>query len=150
MAAGDILLKAMAISDNQPDQLFYDGTCGLCHRAVIFAMNHDPRGTLFRFAPLQGDTFQALIDAERRAQIPDSLVILTASNELLIRSDATIRTLRRIGGAWAALGDLTVVIPRPLRDAVYNFVARVRYRFFGRKTDLCPVMTPDQRRRFDP
>jgi predicted DCC family thiol-disulfide oxidoreductase YuxK len=45
---------------------------------------------------------------------------------------------------------VAAVIPRPLRDAVYNFVARIRYRIFGRKTDLCPVMKPDERRRFDP
>jgi predicted DCC family thiol-disulfide oxidoreductase YuxK len=58
--------------------------------------------------------------------------------------------LRRIGGAWRAVGNAIAIVPRPIRDAGYNAVAAVRYRLFGRKDDLCPVMTPDQRRRFDP
>lgn len=140
----------MSVTDSQPDHFFYDGTCGLCHGAVKFAMKRDPAGTAFRFAPLQGSTFQALIDSERRVQIPDSVVILTEGGEILARSDATIRILRRIGGAWGLLGNAGAIIPRPIRDAAYNFVAGIRYRIFGRKSDLCPVMTPDQRRRFDP
>jgi predicted DCC family thiol-disulfide oxidoreductase YuxK len=41
-------------------------------------------------------------------------------------------------------------VPRAIRDAAYNAIATVRYRIFGRKQDLCPVMTPDERKRFDP
>jgi predicted DCC family thiol-disulfide oxidoreductase YuxK len=140
----------MAAGDSQPDHIFYDGTCALCHTAVKFAMKRDPAGTEFRFAPLQGSTYQAMIDPARRARIPDSLVVFTNSGEVLIRSDAVIRMLRRIGGAWRAVGNAIAIVPRPIRDAGYNAVAAVRYRLFGRKDDLCPVMTPDQRRRFDP
>jgi predicted DCC family thiol-disulfide oxidoreductase YuxK len=140
----------MAEREPQPDHLFYDGTCGLCHRAVVFAMKHDAAGTAFRFAPLQGSTFHALIDPARRAEIPDSLVVLTSGGEVLVRSDAALHMLRRIGGGWGALGRAMAVVPRPIRDAVYNVVAAVRYRIFGRKNDLCPVMTADERRRFDP
>lgn len=91
-----------------------------------------------------------MIDPARRAQIPDSFVVVTNFGEVLIRSDAAIRMLRRIGGGWRALGNVIAIVPRPTRDAAYNGVAATRYRIFGRKDDLCPVMTADQRRRFDP
>jgi predicted DCC family thiol-disulfide oxidoreductase YuxK len=132
------------------DYLFYDGTCGLCHGAVKFAMKRDPDGTLFRLAPLQGTTFERLIDPATRAAIPDSLVMLTSGGDVLLRSDATIYLLRRIGGGWSALGAAIAIVPRAIRDAAYNAIATVRYRIFGRKQDLCPVMTPDERKRFDP
>jgi predicted DCC family thiol-disulfide oxidoreductase YuxK len=133
-----------------PDHLFYDGNCALCHGAVKFAMKHDADGSIFRFAPLQGPTYQRLIDPARRAALPDSVVILTSSGEVLTRSDATVRMLQRIGGGWGTLGAIIGAIPRPLRDAAYNAVAATRYRIFGRKADLCPVMTPEERKRFDP
>ena len=132
------------------DHLFYDGRCGLCHGAVKFAMKRDPGATLFRFAPLQSTTFERLIDSATRAAVPDSLVILTSGGDVLVRSDATIHLLRRIGGGWGALGGAIAMLPRAIRDAAYNAVAAVRDRIFGRKQDLCPVMTPEERKRFDP
>ncbi len=140
----------MADSDSTPDYLFYDGHCGLCHRSVQFALRHDKPGTRFRFSPLQGETFPTLVDSQRRAAIPDSIAILTPDGTVLTRSDAVIRVLSRIGGGWRTLGKLLQIIPRPIRDAGYSFVASVRYRIFGRREDLCPVMSPDERKRFDP
>lgn len=133
-----------------PVHLFYDGTCGLCHRAVKFAMKHDEDGSRFRFAPLQGPTFERLIDPATRVGLPDSVAILTSGGDVLVRSDATIHLLRRIGGSWGALGSAIALVPRSLRDAVYDAVASARYRIFGRKQDVCPVMTAEQRGRFDP
>jgi predicted DCC family thiol-disulfide oxidoreductase YuxK len=133
-----------------PDHFFYDGTCGLCHGAVKFAMKHDVGGRAFRFAPLQGPTFDRLVDGAARAQLPDSMVILTSGGDVLVRSDAAIHMLGRAGGGWATLGGLIGIVPRPIRDAAYDAVAAVRYRIFWRKQDLCPVMTAEQRERFDP
>ncbi|HTV57651.1 MAG TPA: DCC1-like thiol-disulfide oxidoreductase family protein [Verrucomicrobiae bacterium] len=134
----------------QPETLFYDGTCALCHRAVVFVLRHDREGKLFRFAPLKGPTFQAMVPAERRANLPDTVVVQTSDARLLVRSDAFLHVFERIGGGWSALGKVLRAIPRPLRDAVYDFVARVRYQVFGRKQDWCPVMPPELRSRFDP
>jgi len=132
------------------DLLFYDGHCGLCHRAVKFVLKHDRAGNLFRFAPLQGSTFQARVLPEQRAAVPDSVVVLTNSKALLVRSDAFIHILRRIGRGWRALAAFIAAVPRPLRDLVYDFIARVRYRIFGKRDDLCPLVPPDLRARFDP
>jgi len=130
--------------------LFYDGHCGLCHRAVKFVLKHDRSGNAFRFAPLQGSTFQSRVFPEQRAALPDSIVVLTDAGSLLVRSDAFVHILRRLGGGWRFLGGIVDVIPRPLRDLAYDFIARVRYRVFGKRDDLCPIVPPDLRARFDP
>jgi len=130
--------------------LFYDGHCALCHRAVKFVLKHDRSGKAFRFAPLTGPTFQAQVPPERRADLPDSVVVLTEEGALLIRSDAFLHILRRLGGGWRILAGALVVIPRPVRDFAYDFIARIRYRVFGTKDDWCPMVPPDLRARFDP
>ena len=130
--------------------LFYDGHCGLCHRAVKFVLRHDPDGRAFRFAPLQGDTFQALVPPHRRAGLPDSVVILTRDGALLVRSNAFLHIFRELGGGWSVLAGMLQIIPRFVRDAVYDFIARIRYRVFGRRDDWCPVTPPELRARFDP
>ncbi len=134
----------------QREIVFYDGHCGLCHRAVKFVLKHDRSGTAFRFAPLQGETFQASVPVERRANLLTTIVVQTRDGSLLIRSNAWIYILRRLGGGWKVIAAFMAVIPRSLRDVVYDFVARVRYRVFGRRDDLCPVVPPDLRARFDP
>ncbi|MFZ3215603.1 MAG: DCC1-like thiol-disulfide oxidoreductase family protein [Candidatus Acidiferrales bacterium] len=133
-----------------PEYLFYDGHCGLCHRAVKFVLKHDRSGAAFRFAALQGGTFRERVAAERRAGLPDSMVVLTSGGGLLVRSDAFLHILRQLGGGWRVLAAALRVIPRGLRDFVYNFVARIRYRVFGRPEDVCPIVPPELRARFDP
>jgi predicted DCC family thiol-disulfide oxidoreductase YuxK len=130
--------------------LFYDGHCGLCHRAVKFVLKHDRSGSAFRFAPLQGETFRSRVAVEKRAVLPDSVVVLANDGQLLVRSNAFIHILRRLGGGWTFLAGVIRVIPRPLRDAVYDIVARVRYRVFGTRDEVCPLVPPDLRARFDP
>ncbi len=130
--------------------LFYDGHCALCHFSVKFVLKHDRPGKLFRFAPLLGPTFAARVPAEKRAGLPDSVVVLTNEGALLVRSDAFLHVLRQLGGGWRALAAVIGVIPRSLRDVAYDFIARVRYRVFGTREDSCPVMAPDLRARFDP
>lgn len=115
-----------------------------------FVLQRDRSGSAFRFAPLQGPTFQARVPVERRAVLPDSIIVLTAEGALLARSDAVLHILRRLGGGWRISAGLLAVIPRSVRDAVYDFIARIRYRIFGRRDDVCPVAPPELRARFDP
>jgi predicted DCC family thiol-disulfide oxidoreductase YuxK len=134
----------------ESEYIFYDGHCGLCHRAVKFVLKHDRSGNAFRFAPLQGETIQSHVPAERRASLPDTFVVLTRDGTLLMRSNASLHILERLGGGWRILANILRVIPRALRDLMYDFVARIRYRLFGRRDDLCPVVPPNLRARFDP
>jgi predicted DCC family thiol-disulfide oxidoreductase YuxK len=132
-----------------PETLFYDGHCALCHRSVKFTVKHDRAGA-FRFAPLQGTTFQSKVPADQRAAMPDSMAVQTSDGRLLLRSDAWLHILRRLGGGWTLLAGLSSVFPRPLRDWVYDFIAAIRFRVFGRRDDLCPIVPPELRGRFDP
>jgi len=129
--------------------LFYDGTCALCHGAVRFVLAHDPHGRAFRFAPLDSAAFRARVAEDARAALPDSIVLATEDGRLLTRSDAALHVLDRLGGALGVVARWGRLVPRPLRDAVYDLVARVRYRVFGRKDDACPVIPPALRSRFD-
>ncbi|MFZ0885705.1 MAG: DCC1-like thiol-disulfide oxidoreductase family protein [Candidatus Acidiferrales bacterium] len=136
--------------ETRTEYLFYDGHCGLCHRAVKFVLKHDRSGRAFRFAPLQGETFAARVAAEWRVGLPDSVVVLTSDGALLVRSAAFLHVLRRLGGGWVVLASVLGVIPRGFWDFVYDFVARIRYRVFGRQDDVCPIVPVELRARFDP
>ena len=132
------------------ETLFYDGGCGLCHRAVRFMLWADREGRCFRFAPLGGRTFQALVPEAERARLPDSLVLRTEDGRLLTRSAAVLYMLERLDGGWKVLPVLGRLVPQRLADALYDFVARVRYRLFARPPDVCPVVPAPLRARFDP
>jgi predicted DCC family thiol-disulfide oxidoreductase YuxK len=67
-----------------------------------------------------------------------------------MRSNASLYILQTLGGGWKILANILGIIPRGFRDLVYDFVARIRYRVFGRRDDLCPIVPPDLRARFDP
>ncbi|MGA2272944.1 MAG: DCC1-like thiol-disulfide oxidoreductase family protein [Bryobacteraceae bacterium] len=139
----------MPFAPQRTETIFYDGHCGLCHRAVKFVLKHDRSGAAFRFAPLQGKTFQARVPVDRRGGVPDSMAVETGDASLLVRSDACIHVLRRLGGRWRVIAVLVAVIPRPLRDGLYALLAHIRYRVFGRRDDLCPSVPPELRGRFD-
>jgi len=127
--------------------LFYDGHCGLCHGAVAFTARRDRAG-VFAFAPLGGETFERLgLDRE---VLPDSLVLRTTGGRLLVRSEAVLHILRRLGGVWEWIARAAGIVPRGLADALYNLVARVRGRLFARPAGLCPVTPAPLRNRFLP
>jgi len=132
------------------ETLFYDGGCGLCHRAVRFALWADREGRRFRFAPLGGPTFRAAVAEEERDRLPDSLVLKTREGALLTRSAAVFHMLDRLGPGFRLLAVLGRLVPRPIADALYDLVARVRVRLFARPPDWCPVVPAPLRSRFDP
>ena len=144
-----MLSLSMCSAAANPELLFYDGHCALCHGAVKFILKRDHAG-IFHFAPLQGETFQSRVPPEKRAGLPDSVAVLTTNGELLIRSNAFLYVFRKIGGGWRTLAGVLATIPRPVRDAVYNLIARIRYTVFGTRDDLCPIVPPDLRSRFEP
>jgi predicted DCC family thiol-disulfide oxidoreductase YuxK len=137
-------------SEPNTEFLFYDGHCGLCHGAVKFVLRHDRSRNAFRFAPLQGETLQSRLSPSQRAILPDSIIVLTGEGSLLVRSNAFVHILERLGGGWRVLAGILAAVPRPVRDWVYDFIARNRYRIFGQRDELCPILPADLRARFDP
>ena len=136
------------LSYEQPDVIFYDGECGVCHRFVQFVLERDKKQR-FQFAPLQGKTF-ARIPPLQRASLPDSVVLLTASGKLLDRSNAALYVLSRLSWLWRVMAAVLRALPQALRDRPYDAAARKRQTWAARPASLCPVVPESLRARFLP
>ncbi len=127
--------------------VLFDGVCNLCNAAINFLIDHDPEATL-RFASLQSTGGRAAI-VRSGGEPPEgdpSTILLIEGGRIYARSTAALRVARRLGWPYKLLYAF-IVVPRPLRDAVYEWVARNRYRWFG-KSEVCRVPTPELRARF--
>jgi predicted DCC family thiol-disulfide oxidoreductase YuxK len=125
--------------------LLFDGVCNLCNGSVQWLIAHDPAAR-FRFASLQSEAGRALLAKHGLAQDALDTVVLVDGAAHFTKSDAALEAARRIGGVWS-LAALLKIVPRPLRDAAYGWVARNRYARWG-KRDECWVPTPELRARF--
>ena len=130
------------------EMIFYDGYCGMCHRAVRFVLAQDRAG-IFRFAPLDGEAFRAAVPETDRNNLPDSIVVQTSGGKLLVKSSAMLYICERLGGVWRLLSKVARIIPTTLRDALYDRIAGVRYRLFAKPVEACPIIPKDLRKRFD-
>jgi len=130
--------------------ILYDGVCGLCNRWVQFVLRHD-KDDKFRFAALQSEFAQNVLRQEPPSNSLDTVYLLLqdagGNNRLLARSDAAIEILSALGSGWAMIASVLNVCPRPLRDKAYDYIARSRYRWFGR-LEACPLPSPNQRGKF--
>jgi predicted DCC family thiol-disulfide oxidoreductase YuxK len=133
-----------------PITVFYDGHCGLCHGLVRFLIARDPTGEKFDFAPLQGEYCAAAITQSVRQRLPDSLVVRTDEGRLLVKSAAVLCVLKRIGGAWRAIGIVLGILPTSLTDLGYDGVARMRRRLFSTPANTCPLVPANLQKRFRP
>lgn len=133
-----------------PDRVFYDAACGLCHRAVRFAIHRDADGSRFRFAPLHGETFVRVLPASVRAVLPDSLIVVDARGGVHSRSAAVVRMLRRLGGVWGVAGAALDALPAPFLDFFYRAIAAIRRRLFAAPPEACPELPLPLRSRFEP
>ncbi len=133
-----------------PATILFDGVCNLCNGFVQFVIRHDASG-YFRFAALQSATGQALLAAHGQqglaatAADPDS-VVLVEDGRVYTHSTAVLRIAGHLGGRWR-LASVGWLLPRTWRDALYQYVARHRYRWFGRQ-ESCLLPTPALRGRF--
>lgn len=123
--------------------LLYDGECGFCSRGVLFAFARDPKGRI-RYASLQGTPGRALL-AEHGIPFDLTTVVLVDEKGAHVRSTAVLRTARLLRWPWSCAYAFALV-PRPVRDAVYRWVARHRHAF-GPAVEACRMPTPDLRAR---
>lgn len=125
--------------------LYFDGECNLCNRFVQFILRHDKKKQ-FLFASLQSQAAKEIPNelVGKAHGIPDSVVLYFAG-QYYIRSAAALHTARILGGVWKVLY-AAMILPRFLRDGAYDFVARNRYRWFGKQQ--CMVPGPGIAKRF--
>ena len=130
-----------------------DGDCVLCHGMVSWLLRIDKKKGL-RFSTLQGETARRLLGGTPEGTVMlqdlDTVIYVRGyegpERRICTGSTAALLILRDIGGFWKWVSWLTV-IPRPLRDVVYEVVARYRYRWFGKHEDACPLPGKGERER---
>lgn len=128
-----------------PAVVLFDGYCHLCSRAVRFIVKRDPRAC-FRFAALQSQLGKALLAARGLAPGSAESFVLIERQDTCFKSTAALRIARELRWPWRWLYAL-VLIPRPARDRLYDWVGARRYRWFGRRAS-CLVPGPDIASRF--
>jgi predicted DCC family thiol-disulfide oxidoreductase YuxK len=121
--------------------VLFDGVCNLCNGLVRFLLARDRKGR-FQFASLQSPAAHRLLGNSA----PVETIVLIEDGRTYVKSAAALGIARRLPFPWPLFYAL-IVIPRPLRDLVYDWVAAHRYRWFG-KRDSCLLPTPELRNRF--
>lgn len=137
--------------------VLFDGVCNLCNAAVQFMIDRDKASAL-RFAPIQSDVAKELLEGSMgsaKAQAirdgatgdgdPDTIVLVDGK-QAWTHSGAALRIARRLSFPWSWLY-AGILVPWPIRDWVYRYIARNRYRWFG-KSDTCRIPTPELKARF--
>lgn len=125
--------------------IIFDGVCNLCNASVDFIVRRD-KAARFRFTPNQGATAQELLPLHGKTAEEVGTIYLLENDRLYDRSDAVLRIARHLGFPWS-LAVVFLVIPRFIRDGVYHWIARNRYRWFGKK-ETCRLPSPEEQARF--
>ncbi len=125
--------------------ILFDGVCNLCNGAITFIIQRD-KNDVFRYAPLQSEVGKNLaakhnIDLDK----VDSIILVT-EDKAFAKSTAALRIAKHLSGGWPLLA-VFLILPRFLRNAVYDFIARNRYKWFGKK-DACMIPTPELKSKF--
>ena len=123
--------------------ILFDGLCAFCDGTVQLLLRLDRRERL-RFAPLQSEAATELL---RHYDVPDSIdsIVVVHGDEARVESDAAIAICRLLGFPWS-LAVVFKLVPRPIRDGLYRFIARHRYRLVGRR-EACRMPEPGQQSR---
>ena len=122
------------LSRRTDDIVLFDGVCNFCNGSVRFIIAHDPAAR-FRFAPLQSEFARRLLaESGVNEPFPDS-VALIESGRVYTRSAAALHIARKLRFPWFLLYAF-ILVPRPLRDAIYDLIARHRYGWFGKRQPL--------------
>ncbi len=126
--------------------ILFDGVCNLCNNAINFVIDKDKKD-VFRFAPLQSEIGKKLM--EERGIDPtqiDSIILIDPGNAYYLKSTAAIQIAKELSGFYSVLG-VFLYLPEALRDAVYDLVARKRYKWYG-KRENCRIPTPELQKKF--
>jgi predicted DCC family thiol-disulfide oxidoreductase YuxK len=125
--------------------VLFDGVCNFCNYWVNFAIKRDRKNKLL-FTPLQGETAKRVLPKYNLNPTSLSSVIFIDAGKAYTQSSAAIRICKHLGGRWKLFYGL-IIIPKFIRDFIYNIIARNRYKWFGKK-ESCMIPIPELRERF--
>lgn len=124
--------------------ILFDGVCNLCSGAVQFILKRDHKKQ-FVFASLQSEVGQNLL-LKHKVNTSLETIILLQNDKWFSQSTAALEIARQLSGGWPLLYAF-IIIPRFIRDGIYDWISRNRYRFFGKK-DACMIPSPEWKNRF--
>jgi len=125
--------------------ILFDGVCNLCNNSVQFVIKHDTENK-FMFAALQSPTGQALLQQYNLPQQGFDSFVLIENEKVFLKSTAALHVAKQLNGPAKLLYGF-IIVPAFIRNAVYNFIAKNRYKWFGKK-DNCMIPTPALQSRF--
>ncbi|CAN5901554.1 thiol-disulfide oxidoreductase DCC family protein [soil metagenome] len=129
---------------DQPIILF-DGVCNLCNHSIQYVIKHDP-AAIFKFASLQGDAGQDLLKLYKLSPTNMNSFVLIQDNKAYTRSTAALFVAKKLKGITKLLYGF-IIVPAFIRNAVYDLIAKNRYKWFGKK-DSCMIPTQALKSRF--
>lgn len=133
--------------------LLFDGVCNLCDRSVQFVIRHDRKGK-FKFASLQSAYAEQILKKypeiapfNKTGNNPDwGSIVFILKGKAYTRSAAVLKVMEELGFPWK-IAAVFYILPSAFRNALYNFIAKNRYHWYGKK-DSCMIPTPELRDRF--
>ena len=133
------------VKNQDKDVILFDGVCNLCNSSVDFVLRHDTKKA-FLFASLQSDAGKELLEKAGLEESYLDSIVLYSEGSVYVGADAALRIAAKLRFPFNLL-TVGRLIPGPLRTMVYNYIARNRYRWFG-KQDSCRLPTPEEKERF--
>ncbi len=125
--------------------ILFDGVCNLCNNAITFVIKRD-RNDLFMYAPLQSITGERLTKQHNIDTSQVDSIILIRDNRVYVKSTAALKIAQKLSGLWPLLS-VFLILPVFLRNWVYDYIAKNRYKWFGKK-DACMIPTPELKAKF--
>lgn len=125
--------------------ILFDGVCNLCESSVQFVLLRD-KNAYFKFASLQSDIAQKFLNKKGMNATHFKSIVLIENGKIYQRSDAALKIARKLSGGWKLLYAF-IIVPRFIRDGVYDFIAANRYKWFGKK-EGCMIPAPEWQNRF--
>ena len=125
--------------------ILFDGVCNFCNNAVNFVIKRDPK-SVFKFATLQSSVAQEILKSHNLDNAEMNSFVLIENDKIYSKSTAALRVCRRLKGLWPLMYGF-IIVPKLIRNGIYNWIAKNRYAWFGKK-EVCMVPSPDVRARF--
>jgi len=132
--------------ENDKKIILFDGVCNLCNGSVQFVIKRDKKD-IFRYAALQSEAGQQLVTQRHiDTNKVDSIILIEPGVAYYTKSDAALEIAQELGGLWR-LSTIFTWIPTSIRNSIYDFVAKNRYKWFG-KQESCMIPTPELKAKF--
>lgn len=125
--------------------ILFDGICNLCNQSVQFVIEHDNKNQ-FQFASLQSDFGQNFLKENNLDATQFDSVVFIEDDKFYTKSSAALKISKYLDGITSWL-TIFMIVPKPLRDVVYSFIAKNRYRWFG-KQESCWLPSPELKAKF--